>query len=298
MTTNRSLRKILSSNELSYAMEAHNGISAKIAQEAGFFAIWASGLTISSSLGHRDCNEISWTNLCDQVGYIVDATSLPVLVDGDTGFGNFNNVRQLVVKLCKFGAAGVCLEDKNFPKTNSFLPYNQDLAPIEEFVGKIKAAKDSQLNEDFCLIARTEALIAEAGIDEALKRAYAYRDAGADAVLIHSKKATAVEIIQFCKSWDHSIPLILVPTTYDSEGSFTLYQKLGISLVIWANHFLRASIAAMQNIAKEIQQRKSIAAIHQEMASIQNIFTLVNVEELQTAESIYLPKRKKYYDCK
>ena len=111
------LSKLLQSSEVSYAMDAHNGISAKIVEEAGFPLIWASGLTISSSLGHRDCNEISWTNICDQVEYMADATSIPILVDGDTGFGNFNNVRQLVIKLCKYGIAGVCIEDKIFPQS-------------------------------------------------------------------------------------------------------------------------------------------------------------------------------------
>lgn len=235
MSKIRTLREILYFPEVSYAMEAHNGLSAKIVEQSGFELIWASGLTISSSLGHRDCNEISWTDLCAQVEYMVNATSIPILVDGDTGFGNFNNVRQLVVKLSKYGAAGVCLEDKIFPKTNSFLPYNQSLASIKEFVDKIKAAKDSQLHNEFCVIARTEAFIAEQGLEEALTRAFAYRDAGADALLVHSKRSTSIEIENFCKHWDYSIPLVIVPTKYADTPSGR-YQELGISLVIWANH--------------------------------------------------------------
>ena len=286
MANRRTLRDILCSPEVEYAMEAHNGLSAKIAEKAGFPVLWASGLTMSSSLGHRDCNEISWTNFCDQLEYMVDAVSVPILMDGDTGFGNFNNVRQLVIKLCKYGVAGVCLEDKIFPKTNSFLPYHQTLAPIEEFIGKIKAAKDTQLHPGFCVIARTEAFIAGKGIEEALKRAYAYRDAGADAILVHSKQSTPLEIEQFCEHWDQSFPLIIIPTKYPNSPP-QLYQKLGISLVIWANHLLRASITAMQTAACRIFQESSIQSIHQEIASVDDIFELVNEAELTEAEKKY-----------
>jgi phosphoenolpyruvate phosphomutase len=289
MTNKHTLRDILYSPEVEYAMEAHNGLSAKIAEETGFSVLWASGFTISSSLGHRDCNEISWTNLCDQLEYMADATSVPILVDGDTGFGNFNNVRQLIIKLCKYGVAGVCLEDKIFPKTNSFLPYHQTLAPIEEFVGKIKAAKDTQLYSSFCVIARTEAFIAGQGLEEALKRAYAYRDAGADAILVHSKQSTPVEIEHFCKHWDQSVPLVIIPTKYPNAPP-QLYQKLGISLVIWANHLLRASITAMRKATRRIFQESSVQSIYQEIASVDDIFELVNEAELTEAEKKYAPK--------
>lgn len=286
MKKSRMLRDILYSPQVCYAMEAHNGISAKIAEEAGFTVIWASGLTISSSLGHRDCNEISWTNLCDQIEYMVDCTSVPILVDGDTGFGNFNNVRQLVIKLCKYQVAGVCLEDKIFPKTNSFLSYNQCLAPIEEFAGKIKAAKDAQTDENFCVVARTEAFIAGLGLKEALERAHAYQEAGADAIFLHSKQSTAIEIEQFCGHWDASIPLVIAPTKYANTPS-ALYQTLGISLVIWANHLLRASITAMRQAAQQIFCEQSIATIHQNIASVDDIFDLMNEAELQEAEKNY-----------
>lgn len=268
-------------------MEAHDGISAKIAKNAGFRVLWASGLTISAALGHRDCNEISWTDLAKQVETIVEASNLPVLVDGDTGFGNFNNVRQLVKRLCKYSAAGVCLEDKLFPKTNSFLPYNQVLASIEEFAGKIKAAKDTA-DPNFCVIARTESFIAGLGLEEALRRGEAYKDAGADALLIHSKESTPIEIERFCKHWDYSIPLVIVPTKYAPPNA-DLYHKLGISLVIWANHLLRASILAMQKTAASIQHHQSCHQIEKEIAPLNDIFNLVDEEELKIAEMKYLP---------
>jgi Phosphoenolpyruvate phosphomutase len=124
------LREELLSPGLSFLMEAHNGLSAKIVEEAGFRGIWASGLTVSASLGLRDSNEASWTQVLDLVEYMIDATSLPLLLDGDTGYGNFNNVRRLVRKLCERKVAGVCIEDKLFPKTNSFIGERQPLAAL------------------------------------------------------------------------------------------------------------------------------------------------------------------------
>ncbi|HEX5688506.1 MAG TPA: isocitrate lyase/phosphoenolpyruvate mutase family protein, partial [Roseiflexaceae bacterium] len=145
-------RHELTSPDLSFVMEAHNGLSAKIAEETGFKSIWASGLSISAALGVRDSNEASWTQVLEVLEFMSDATSVPILVDGDTGYGNFNNVRRLVRKLCQRNIAAVCIEDKIFPKTNSFIGEGQPLAEIEEFCGKIKAGKDSQLDEDFSLI--------------------------------------------------------------------------------------------------------------------------------------------------
>lgn len=164
------LRALFNSPETEFLMEAHNGISARIVEEAGFKGIWASGLTISAQYGVRDNNELSWTQVMDTVEFMLDATSIPILLDGDTGFGDFNNVRRLVCKLEQLGGAGVCIEDKLFPKTNSFIHGDrQPLADIEEFCGKIKAGKDSRKDADFCIVARVEALIAGWGMEEALK---------------------------------------------------------------------------------------------------------------------------------
>ena len=182
------LRRMLQSPQLEFLMEAHNGLSARIVREAGFGGIWASGLSISAQFGVRDNNEASWTQVVDVLEFMADASDLPILLDGDTGYGNFNNMRRLVRKLEQRGIAGVCIEDKQFPKTNSFLNgERQPLADMEEFAGKIAAGKDTQNDPDFSIVARVEALIAGWGMDEALRRAEAYRVAGADAILIHSK---------------------------------------------------------------------------------------------------------------
>ncbi len=147
---------MIGSLELEFLMEAHNGLSARIVEQSGFKGIWASGFALSASLGVRDNNEASWTQVLEVAEFMSDCTAIPILLDGDTGYGNFNNLRRLVRKLEQRDIAGVCVEDKLFPKTNSFLSERQPLAGIDEFCGKIKAGKDTQRDDDFCIIARTE----------------------------------------------------------------------------------------------------------------------------------------------
>ncbi|TIL79683.1 MAG: phosphoenolpyruvate phosphomutase, partial [Mesorhizobium sp.] len=137
--TRESLRRMIASSELAFAMEAHDGLSAAIAERAGFKALWASGLSISSSLGYRDANEASWSQVVDVVERITDTVDIPVLVDGDSGFGNFNNARLVARKLRQHGASGICLEDTTFPKMNSFVGDRHPLADIPEFCGRLKA---------------------------------------------------------------------------------------------------------------------------------------------------------------
>jgi phosphoenolpyruvate phosphomutase len=209
MTKASKFRALLESDDLEFILEAHSGMSAHIVEEAGFKGIWASGLAISAALGVRDNNEASWTQVLEVLEYMSDASSIPILVDADTGYGNFNNVRRLVKKLEQRDIAAMCIEDKLFPKTNSFIGGEQQpLADVAEFAGKIRAAKDSQSNPDFSVVARVEALIAGWGRDEALRRAEAYRDAGADAVLIHSKQSTADQVVDFMSAWEGGCPVV------------------------------------------------------------------------------------------
>jgi phosphoenolpyruvate phosphomutase len=286
------LMNMLKSNDLEFLMEAHNGLSAKIAEEAGFKGLWGSGLSISASLGVRDNNEASWTQVLDVVEYMCDATNIPLLLDGDTGYGNFNNMRRLVKKLEQRGAAGVCIEDKVFPKTNSFLRGEQQpLADIEEFCGKIKAGVESRTDEDFCIIARVEAFIAGWGLDEALKRAEAYRKAGAHAILMHSKLSKPDEIFAFMKEWGNRLPVVIVPTKYYSTPTED-FKKHGISTVIWANHQVRSAITAMQNTVKTIYETQSLVQIEDKVASVSEIFRLQNDKELEDAEKKYLTTQK------
>jgi phosphoenolpyruvate phosphomutase len=294
MKKTTALKNLISSNNLEFIMEAHNGLSAKIVEEAGFKGIWASSLSISAALGVRDNNEASWTQILEVLEFMSDNTSIPILLDGDTGYGNFNNVRRLIRKLEQRGIAGVCLEDKLFPKTNSLLDGSaQPLADITEFVGKIKAAKDVQQDSDFQVVTRIEAFIAGWGLDEVLKRADAYKRAGSDAVLIHSKKATSEEIELFMNSWGKEHPVVIVPTKYYSTPT-EKFADLGVNLIIWANHNLRASIKSMQNICKQIKKDNSLINVEPKVASVAEVFRIQGADELKQAEKLYLPATEKH----
>src|ERR1700689_1550980 len=288
VTRSEKLRAMLQSPELEFLMEAHNGLSARIVREAGFKGIWASGLSISAQFGGRDNNEASWTQVVDMLEFMADASDLPILLDGDTGYGNFNNMRRLVRKLEQRGIAGVCIEDKQFPKTNSFLNgERQPLADVEEFAGKIAAGKDTQNDPNFSIVARVEALIAGWGMDEALRRAEAYRLAGADAILIHSKLSKPDEIVTFAREWARRLPLVIVPTRYYSTPT-AVFREAGISTVIWANHLVRSAVSAMQSVAKEIYESRTLVNVEDRVVSVNEIFRLQDADEYSAAERLYL----------
>ncbi len=183
--------------------------------------------------------------------------------------------------------AGVCIEDKLFPKSNSFIQgEKQELEGIETFCGKIQAGKDAQLDDDFCIVARVEALIAGWGLEEALKRGEAYRLAGADAVLIHSKQSNADEVLAFAREWDNRCPLVIVPTKYYSTPT-EVFREHRISLVIWANHMVRANIQAMQSTAKTLFEAQSLVDVESRVATVSEIFRLQGADELLEAEKRY-----------
>jgi phosphoenolpyruvate phosphomutase len=283
-------KRLLASPELAFLIEAHNGISARIGEEAGFQGIWASGLCLSAQYGVRDSNEASWTQVLEMLEFMADATALPILLDGDTGYGNFNNVRRLVKKLEQRGLAAVCIEDKLFPKTNSFIRGDgQPLADVGEFCGKIRAGKDAQADDDFCLVARTEALIAGWGLGEALRRAEAYVEAGADAILVHSARSTAEEVLAFRREWGDRAPVVIVPTRYYATPT-EVFREAGFSMVIWANHMLRAAVQAMRETARRLFEEESLRSIEDRVAPVGEIFRLQGAAELEEAEDRYLPK--------
>jgi phosphoenolpyruvate phosphomutase len=283
-------KKLLLSPELEFICEAHNGLSAKIVEEAGFHGIWASGLSISAQFGVRDNNEASWTQVLDNLEFMSDATHIPILLDGDTGYGNFNNMQRLIRKLEQRHIAAVCIEDKQFPKTNSFLKGDtQPLADMDEFCGKIKAGKDAQSDPDFCIIARVEAFICGWGLAEAMRRAEAYHRAGADGILIHSALAVPDEILAFKREWVDRCPVIIVPTKYYATPT-DVFRQNGFSLVIWANHMLRAAIATMQTTARILKEQENLFSIEDNIVPVAEVFRLQGAAELLEAEKRYLPK--------
>ncbi len=286
MTVSRQLRQILNSDGTSFIMEAHNALAARLAEQAGFSALWASGLTISATMGLRDANELTWNEVLNLVEPAADAVDIPVLMDADSGYGDFNIFGRFVEKAAARGVAGVCVEDKEFPKRNSFADTQHTLASIEDFTAKIRAAKDRQPNSDFCVIARTEALVAGAGLSEALDRAARYEEAGADALFVHSKQKTAFEIEAFVDQWQGSVPLVIAPTTYASTPTEN-FERLGISAIIWANHGLRAAITGMQSVYQNIYEQRSVASVDSTISSVDDILSLTETEKLLSSEKKY-----------
>lgn len=272
---------------MSFLMEAHDGVSARIVEQTGFKGIWASGLSISTSLGMRDCSEVSWTEVLRTVAYMADTVDIPILLDGDSGFGDFNAVRLLVRKLGRLGVAGVCIEDALFPKQNSFIGQRHPLAEIGEFCGKIRAAKDSQADDSFRVVARIEALVSEREMGEALERAHAYCDAGADAILIHSKKSDPDEVLEFCSQWNRRAPIVIVPTKYYRTPT-DVFRQAGVSTVIWANHNLRAAMRSMHDVSQSIFECESVVQVEPEIETLESLFSLMDYDELVRAQSRYV----------
>ncbi len=270
---------------------AHDGLGAQLIEKHGFDGAWASGLEISASYGVPDANILTMTQYLERAQEMNMASGLPVVCDVDTGYGNSSNVHYMVQQYEAAGIAAVIIEDKLFPKVNSFMPGRQELASIVEFCGKLEAAKAAQRTKNFLVIARVEALIAGWGMDEALKRAEAYRKAGADAILIHSKSKQPDEIRTFLKAWKKRGPIVLVPTTYP-DMTYEEMTKLGVNMIIFANQCLRASIAAMHDVLTVMHTTKSTVSIEKRIASVAEIFELQGMIKMKEHEKKYLRIQK------
>jgi phosphoenolpyruvate phosphomutase len=282
----RKLRELLESNEVTKVIGAHNGLSARLAEQAGFDAVWASGLEISATHAVPDANILTMTENLQAAIVMNQATSIPIICDCDSGYGSVNNVIRMVKEYERNGIAGICIEDKQFPKLNSFVNGSQKLTPIAEFVSKIRAAKDTQQDPDFVVIARVEALIAGEGMVKAIERAYAYEEAGADAILIHSKMKDIDEIKEFVQSFRGSVPIVVVPTTYPNITVNDL-KLMGIGMVIYANHGLRSSIAAMEETFSKIIMDGTTASIESNISTMQQVFELQGMFEMRQLEDKY-----------
>lgn len=288
------LRKLLNDNAMVRIAGAHNGMSAYLVEQAGFEGVWASGLEVSTSHALPDANILTMSDYLKCAIYMNDAVSIPVVVDADTGYGNSNNVIYMVKKFEAAGIAAVCMEDKQFPKVNSFIPGRQDLASIGEFVGKIMAAKNAQETKDFCVFARVEALIAGWGQEEALKRARAYEQAGADAIFIHSKSTEKTEIETFVKSWDGNIPLIVCPTTYPSYTVEEAKKSGKVSMYIFANMGIRAAIHSMEKNLKTLVDTGDIRTVLEDISSMKKVFEIQGMPQMKASEKNILLLVKRF----
>jgi phosphoenolpyruvate phosphomutase len=286
----RHLRELMRRTGAIVAVGAHDALSARLIERAGFDAVWASGFAISAAqFALPDANVLTMTENLEIIRRMSHATGLPVIADIDNGYGNAINVMRTITEYEAAGVAAISIEDNIFPKRCSFYSgVQRELVSVEEHCGKIRAAKRAQRSADFMIIARTEALIAGWGMEEALQRATAYADAGADAILIHSKAPTAAEVTEFARRWSRGTPLVVVPTTYASTPLQTL-EAAGFKMVIFANHPIRAAITAMKETLAMLRREGTASLLDPHIASLDEVYDLVGVTELQAAEQEFLP---------
>ena len=278
------LRKDLESKSILKVGGAFDAMSAKLVEFYGFDAVWAGSFAISATHAVPDASILTMTEFFDAASNMAETCKIPVIADCDTGYGGPSNVSHMVRKYENAGIAAICIEDKTFPKQNSLLENGQnDLISEKEFVAKIIAAKEAKQDKNFMIIARIEALISGAGMDEALKRATAYEKAGADAILIHSKKKTPEEVFEFAELWKGNSPIIVIPTTYDSVSLDELISHK-IKIVIHANQTLRAAHASMSRILKQMINSNSLSEVKEEISSMEDIFELQEMYDIKDKE--------------
>lgn len=283
------LRAGLGGNAPVVAVGAHDPMSARLIESHGFDAVWVSGFGVSAmAYGLPDLNLITMSETLDVTRRIEGVTELPVVVDCDNGYGGLTNVVRTVVEFERAGVAAVCIEDNLFPKRNSLYAgqSQRELVKAAEQARRLRAAKAAQESESFVLVARVEALIAGHGVDAAIERAVAYADAGADAILIHSKDKTLTEIQAFLDDWHRtgiSTPLVAVPTLFPDYTATQLHQK-GFSMVILANQPMRASVQAMEQTLSTLRAEGKPAATDPHIAKVDHIFELVHTRETIEAE--------------
>lgn len=290
MSKARKLRELMARPGPIVIIGAHNGLSGKIGEEAGFDGLWASGFEISASYAVPDANILTMAESLSAAKMMNDATKIPVIADCDNGFGNAINVIRCIEEYERAGIAGICMEDNVFPKRCSFYAgVKRELSSIEEHAGKVRAAKAAQRDRDFVVIARTEALIAGWGMEEALLRGRAYADAGADMVLIHSKSKTPDEVLSFAKQWDRpNTPLVCVPTIYKSTKVETLHEA-GFKLIIMANHAVRSSIKAMTETLQTLKREMYTGSVEDKVVPLTRVYELVGVDKMSKDEGAFMP---------
>lgn len=289
MKTTNMLRNRIFSGGLLHIMAAHSPLSARLAEEAGFDGLWASGFELSALYGLPDVSLVSMTQHLDMVRAMAGQSRLPILADIDTGFGNAINVIHAIRQYEQAGAAAVVIEDKTFPKVTSLVADGrQDLVPLREFQGKIRAAIATRSDPDFLVIARTEALIAGLGEEEAIKRAAAYEEAGADMILIHSKQKTPDEVESFVRAWNGKAPIVVIPTAYPEMNEERITALGKIAMVIYGNHAIRASVTALQDVFARIIRDRGIHKVDRDIVSVEEIFRLQNMDQVKTDEQRFL----------
>ena len=278
------LRKKINEKAILKIGGAFDAMSAKLVEINEFDAVWAGSFAISATHAVPDASIMTMTEFLQVAKNMVDSCDIPIIADCDTGFGGPSNVSHLVKQYEQAGVAGISIEDKIFPKQNSLLKNGkQELLSEKEFVAKIIAGKEAKINKNFMIIARTEALIAGLGVDEAIKRATAYENAGADAILIHSKSDTPKEVFEFCNLWKGVVPIIVVPTSY-GDVTINELEEHNVKMVIYANQTLRIAHKAMSILLKKLEKANSLNEVDEEISSMEEIFELQKKFEIHSQE--------------
>ena len=287
--TSKDLHQIIAGDGLARIMAAHNPLSAMLVEEAGFDGIWASGFELSAAAGLPDVSLVSMTEHLANLRAMAQRTTLPIVADVDTGYGNAINILHTIEQYEDAGAAAVVIEDKTFPKVTSLIAGGrQELLPVAEFQGKLEAAVHARKDPQFMIIARDEALIAGLGEKIALQRAASYAEAGADMILIHSKQKTADEIESFIKAWSGPVPIVIVPTSYPQMTEQRAIALKKIKMLIYGNHAIRASVTAMQKVFAQIIADGGIQRVDSDIVPVSEIFRLQKMDEVKENEKRFL----------
>ena len=282
-----SLRRLLQTDRPVVLAGAHDALSARLVEDAGFEGVWASGFEISASRGVPDASVLTMTDMLEAAQRMAAAVTVPVIADCDGAFGNAINAIHMVHAYERAGIAAMCIEDSIFPKRCSLYDEpHRELADIDEQALKIRAACEAR-RTPAVVIARTEAFVARLGLAEALSRAHAYTDAGADCILVHSNRDTADEVLAFAEKWQQRVPLVAVPTTYSGIHVNDLWSA-GFRMVIFANHGLRAAIRAVRDTFVELRAAACATAIEGRIVPLADVFDLVGLNELREDERRYL----------
>jgi phosphoenolpyruvate phosphomutase len=283
----KKLRRLIESKKIVRFLEAHNGLSGQIVENQKvvkdgetreFDGIWVSSLTDSTAKGKPDTGVIDFTSRITTINQLLETTTKPIIFDGDNG-GEIENFEFMVRTLERLGVSAIIIEDKIGAKKNSLFGTEvyQTQDEVSNFSKKINMGKKGQVTIDFMIIARIESLILEKGIWDALTRAKAYIEAGADAIMIHSKEKDGREIKEFCKQYsnfDYKVPLVAVPTSY-SEMKEEDLANLGVNVVIYANHLLRSAYPAMVKTAESILMNERAHECDEYCMSIKDILNLI-----------------------
>jgi phosphoenolpyruvate phosphomutase len=282
-TKRRALGEGLRGDQPIIAVGAHDAMTAQLIERHGFDAVWVSGLGVAT-MGHAipDLNLVTMSEALEAARRIDGATNLPVIADCDNGFGSLTNLVRTVREFERAGIAAICVEDNEFPKRNSLYTAEtqRDLIPVTVQASRIRIAKQTQETETFTFIARIESLIAGAGVDDACRRADAYVDAGADAILIHSRDKALTDVDEFLELWTAKdrVPLVSVPTLYPSFSVDDLGAR-GFRLVIFANQPMRAAVTAVEATLDTLRRERRAEAVDPAIAPVNRIFDLVGTRE-------------------